>query len=212
MARLKVLLLDFDGVIIESNDVKYRAFERVFKPYPERLPEIMDYYCRTTGIRFVKFRHVYENILKQTYTDEIAAHCATVFADFSVRECIRCPYVKGAIEFLEYFLDRVPMYVISINPPEDLARVIAGRGLDRYFKKVYTPQKSKTEPILEILKAEGVAPGEAVFVGDTLWDHRFALESGVPFIGRQADDDFSKLNIPVFPDLDGVRAEIMTRM
>ncbi|MDD1661933.1 MAG: HAD family hydrolase, partial [Methanomicrobiales archaeon] len=60
------LLLDFDGVILESVEVKTRAFRELFSFRPDHVGEIVAYHMRNTGVsRFDKFRHIYREILKE---------------------------------------------------------------------------------------------------------------------------------------------------
>jgi phosphoglycolate phosphatase-like HAD superfamily hydrolase len=206
---LKVLILDFDGVLIESNAIKDRAFLRVFAAYPQKLVEIMAYHRSVTKIRFEKFRHIYENILGEPYTPQVEAACGQVFSNFSVRESIRCPWVKGAEDFLREFHGQVPMYLASINPAQDLDEVLKGRGIAHFFKGVHTAVSSKVEVIRSILAQEGAAAGDALFIGDSLSDHASAVGAGVPFVGRQAEADLSATGAPVFKDMAGVKDHVL---
>lgn len=205
MNRLKVIVLDFDGVLIESNDIKDRAFEFVFADDPDRMKEIMAYHRAAHKIRFEKFRHIYEKILFRPYTPDVERRCSKVFSDYSVAESIRCPWVIGAEDFLRAFFGRVPMYLASINPPDDLNAVLKGRGIGKFFKGVYTVTSSKAGALKEILAQESAGPGEAVFIGDTSSDHASAVEAGIPFIGRQAQNDLTRLGVPVYTNLDEIK-------
>ena len=205
MTGLKVIILDFDGVLIESNHVKDRVFETVFAAHPRHLSQIMSYHRATTAIRFEKFRHIYQAILKEPYPPQEATRLAAEFSRLSVEGSIACPWVKGAEVFLKEFAGRVPMYLASINPPADLDAVLQGRHIGSFFKGVFTASASKAGILQEILRAEGAGGREAVFVGDTRSDHASALEAGVPFVGRQAQSDLSGTGAPVFEDMNGVR-------
>ncbi len=55
----------------------------------------------------------------------------------------------------------------------DFAAVVAGDALAK--------RKPEPEPLLHCLELLGVAPGEAVFVGDSEVDQEAALRAGVPF-------------------------------
>ncbi len=201
---VKVILLDFDGVLVESNDIKDRAFEVVFADYPEHLPAIMDYHHRTTLIRFEKFRYVYEHILKQPYTPAVEKRLAEQFSAFCIQEVINCPWVKGAQAFLDSFVSRYPLYVVSINPSQDLEAILKGRGIRKYFKGVYTVTSSKCSAIEEILKREHALPSEAVFIGDSRSDYESAKATQVPFIGRCSGQALMADNSPVFDDMDSI--------
>jgi hypothetical protein len=71
MSGLQAVIFDFDGVILESVDVKGWAFGRLFEGFPEHTEKILYYHHAHGGVsRHVKFRYIYENILKQTLSDE----------------------------------------------------------------------------------------------------------------------------------------------
>ncbi len=209
MTGLKVIILDFDGVLIESNHVKDRAFETVFAAHTRHLPQIMSYHRATTAIRFEKFRHIYQAILKEPYPPQEATRLAVEFSRLSVEGSIACPWVRGAEAFLKEFAGRVPMYLASINPPADLRAVLEGRRISSFFKGIYTATASKAGIIRDIVQAENVLSPQAVFVGDSRSDHASAVEAGVPFIGRQAQSDLSGTGAPVFEDMVGIREHLL---
>ena len=81
-----------------------------------------------------------------------------------------------------------------------------------YFKDVYTAKDSKAAAILDILHKENALAQEVVFVGDSLGDMNSAKEAGVPFIGRQAGQDFPKGQFPVFNDMGQVLAHLQDKI
>lgn len=63
---IKAIIFDFDGVIIESAEIKTDAFRTLFAGYPDMLPEIIAHHQKNSGIsRYKKFRYIYEKILGQ---------------------------------------------------------------------------------------------------------------------------------------------------
>ncbi len=183
---LKAIILDFDGVILESNGIKDEAFRHVFAAYPEKIGEIMAYHQRIGGlIRFDKFRHIAAQILHIPYDERVEQELGAQFSAHVLSAIRTCPFVPGAEDFLQFFNARLPLYLVSVNPPEDLAEVLKMHGLTKYFKKVYaTPHKK--EAIAEILNLEQVPAGAVVFIGDTHTDEQAASAAGVPFIGRNS--------------------------
>ena len=204
LLQYKVIILDFDGVLVESNAIKDKAFEALFALYPEHLPAILDYHRSHAVIRFKKFRHIYEHILKRPYTPRIEAALNTSFSDFCVEAVIQSPEVKGARGFLEYFHGRIPLYLVSINPAEDLARILKARSLAGFFKKVYTTEGSKTGAIHDILRSENMRASQTVFIGDSSGDYQSARQAGVFFIGRQAQQDFKANDFPLFNNMSEI--------
>ncbi len=61
MEKTKAIIFDFDGVILESMDVKTKAFALLFKDYPEHLPAVLALHQTHGGMsRFEKFEIIYE--------------------------------------------------------------------------------------------------------------------------------------------------------
>ena len=63
---MKRVFFDFDGVILDSVDVKTKAFGKMFEAYGSDVQkEVVQYHLENCGVsRFEKFRYYYENILE----------------------------------------------------------------------------------------------------------------------------------------------------
>ena len=197
-------MLDFDGVLVDSNVIKDNAFKQVFAAYPEHLDEIMAYQRQTAAIRFEKFRYIYTSILKKTYSTGIEQELAKRFSAYCIKEIIACPWIEGALKFLRYWHGKVPMYLVSINPAEDLDQILRGRGIKELFKRVYTVTSDKSKALREILKMEDTQAADAVFIGDSLSDYDSAQRAGVPFVACRGNDSFAEEKCPVFSDMNEI--------
>ena len=72
MAKLEAIILDFDGIILESVEVKTWVFKKLFEQYPDQLPLVLRYHMENGGVsRYVKFRHIYRSILKRPLTKSL---------------------------------------------------------------------------------------------------------------------------------------------
>ena len=188
--RIAALILDFDGVILESVGVKTRAFHELFSFRPDLVGEIVDYHRRNTGVsRFDKFRHIYREILKEPLTDKQFTWLSDRYADLVVDGVLASPFVPGAQEFLRKFSTRLPLFIVSASPQEELESIIRRRGLSPFSRKVFGAPTRKEEAIREIFVMTGSAPGETLFVGDALNDLNAAMATGVRFIGRQPPEE-----------------------
>ena len=66
MKPIDAIFFDFDGVILESVDIKGWAFGKLFESYPEHVDEIVAFHFANGGMsRFDKFRYIYKNILNK---------------------------------------------------------------------------------------------------------------------------------------------------
>jgi phosphoglycolate phosphatase-like HAD superfamily hydrolase len=202
MRSSKVIILDFDGVIVESVGIKDQAFNELYQGHPEHIDEIMSYHlAHNATIRFKKFKYISENILKCPYTSGDENRLSSKFADLVFNKIVTCPYVPGALRFLEDFYGRLPMYLVSMSPEEELMRILEQRNLTRYFVKVFSANWQKKDAIGDILQRESIDNTQAVFVGDSYEDYQAALATGVNFVGRNSGKSFKETDFPVRNDL-----------
>jgi len=216
MSDIKAIILDFDGVIVESNDPKLQAFEDLFALYPAQADAMRDYHLKNYSCpRRMKFEHYVFKLLKQP--DNVAGieTMAKQFSEFSVRRVVACQYVSGAREFLEKFSQRVPLYISSVTPEDELKQIIKFRRIDSFFQRIFgNPPWEKTDAIRTIVASEKLSSSEVLFIGDSVSDCQAALDAGVVFIGRDSGLDLSlgNLSIERYHDLNEIACVIKSRV
>jgi HAD superfamily hydrolase (TIGR01509 family) len=201
----RLIVFDFDGVILESADIKTHAFARLFEHHPEHVEAIVELHLRLAGVsRFDKFRMIYEDILDVPLDDVELGRLGDEFSRIALQEILECPFVPGAREFLRTRSAHQGLYVASGTPEEELRDIVRARKLDRFFDGVYGTPAVKADIALRILADTGAAPHEAVFVGDATTDLEGARGAGMPFVGRVAPgtpNPFEGERVPVVSDL-----------
>ncbi len=203
--RIKTIILDFDGTVVDSVGIKDWAFETLFNIYPERLDQIMEYHLsHNATVRHEKFQYIIENILNQEFSKETERDLSRRFSALVFKRIVGCPYVPGAKDFLDYFSPRLPLYLVSASPADELEGILEARNLKRYFKKVYAIPWAKEDAIRDILIIEKISPDEAVFVGDAFEDYQAARSAQVFFVGRRSNKSFRDAEIPVYDDLSEI--------
>lgn len=208
---IKAIILDFDGTIVESVDIKDAAFKALFKDYPDKIDEIMDYHlAHNTIVRFDKFKHITTKILGKKYTKDLEKKLGESFAAFIFDSIVACPYVKGAAELLEYFSNKVPLFLVSATPEKELDAILKARGIKKYFKRVYAVPWIKMEALRDIVSRENIRAEEAVYIGDSYEDCEAAGEAGVRFMGRRSNKSFKGAAAEVYDDMDRIK-EILSK-
>jgi phosphoglycolate phosphatase-like HAD superfamily hydrolase len=203
---LQVLILDFDGVVVESNDVKTQAFEHVFAQFPQHANAMMAYHHEHVSLtRFAKFDHL-AGLLNRPDDAQLKAKLAADFSKQVLAGMMRVPLVPGADAFLQWANTRFPVYLASVTPEPELKLILSERNLNAWFKAVYgCPPWTKPKAIIDVLLKEHVQPENALLVGDSAGDQLAANETGVKFLARNSGLSFNSPAPLTFADLDEIR-------
>lgn len=181
------IIFDFDGVLVESLDVKTEVFGKLYAKYGTEIErKVREYHLANGGMsRHVKFRWFHENLLGKTLSPEEETALAESFSDLVENAVVHAPFVVGAEEFLEEFYRKIPFFIASGTPEEELRRIIEKRGMSKYFRGIYGSPRSKTVLSQKILTENNLDPSQVLFVGDALADFDAAQATNIRFIGRR---------------------------
>ena len=184
---LQLIILDFDGVIIESNNIKDTAFRKIFSRFPEHSKDFWQFHISHVSMsRYEKFDYVLENlglvgdiVFKEQLLQEFSEHTLEL-----MRSVL---FVKGAKEFLTAINGKLPLYLASITPISDLEIILDHLQIRSFFTGMYgCPPWTKRDALRDILQIENQSPDTTVLIGDSYGDQRAANETGVHFIGRNS--------------------------
>ncbi|BCB96312.1 haloacid dehalogenase [Dissulfurispira thermophila] len=228
---IKAIIFDFDGVLVESVDIKTKAFAKLFESERKEIVEkIVDYHLKNAGVsRFEKFRYIYKEILERELTDEIFKALCKRFSELVVDEVVNAPYVKGAKEFLDAYSVVYDCYIASATPQEEIEEIIKRRNMMRYFKGIYGSPKKKVDIVREILtvntsslspqssvlspypsilptQSSPLSPQSFVYVGDALSDYEATKDNLVNFIARINDNE------SIFANIDCIKVKDLCRL
>lgn len=186
--RYAAIAFDFDGVLVESVDVKTRAFADLYAPYGESVvARVVAYHLAHGGVsRFEKFRHFHREFLGRPLAADEEAALGERFSALVEDAVVAAPMVAGAAEFLSAYHARLPLYVVSGTPDEELKRIVARRRLGAYFRAVFGSPRGKAELLAGIAAAEGIEADRMLMVGDATTDYDGAAGTGTAFVGRIA--------------------------
>lgn len=208
--NLKAIILDFDGVVVESNQIKHQAFAEIFGEYPEHYDEMMAYHLAHNHVdRYKKFRYWIETVLKREYTKEKGDKLAQRFAKLTREKIINSPYVDGALDFIDFFSKRYPVYIASATPLNELMIILKARGLDKYFKGIYGAPTPKIRMFSDLIEKEKVAPNEVLFIGDSPEDYQVAGEGGLLFLARTSEHNLDPGKAQSFKNMSEVKEHIL---
>jgi len=184
--RLRALVFDFDGVVLESAEVKTEAFVALFGHLPpEQVAEVRRHHLANLGIsRFKKFAWIYQHVIGQPLSDDDSRRLGERFSQLALDRVLAAPFVPGAEAALAALGPRYPLFVASGTPQDELALVVARRGLAGTFREVWGTPTEKPQILADVMARHGLAPGEVLFIGDGMSDYKAARATGVEFLAR----------------------------
>lgn len=208
LAQARALVFDFDGTLVDSAPIKRRAFEACFAEFAERFDDILPY-CVTQHHtpRDVKFRYVYEQILRRPYTPAIDAQLHARFEAASTQQIIAALALPGAEAFLRAAARRTMTVLLSTTPHDVLVRILEGRGWRELFRVVRGAPVDKAMWLEAFRASHGWAEDEVICFGDTPEDAGAAAAAGCRFVGVGMASSGDGVAVQHFEDLlsDGWR-------
>jgi phosphoglycolate phosphatase-like HAD superfamily hydrolase len=181
--RARVVFLDCDGVIFDSNAFKVDALSAVIAGEPADARDAMLRYWRKSGglSRYVKLDHFYRSIVR---ADDPEARAARAIARFGELSRAGYRHVRPVPEALALIRDagRERCVVVSGTDQDELRDVFREQRLDALVADVLGSPTTKAEHIERALAARGSGPDAALLVGDGAGDLRACQETGLQFV------------------------------
>lgn len=189
MGPFSLIVLDCDGVILESVAVKTEAFRSLVLEHGGDAAERLVAFHRTHGgvSRFEKFAWFYREVLGREITAIEEHELNERFTDLCLQGVLGAEFVPGIMEFLEEWHREKPLYVASGTPDYELKEIFVKRGLNRYFQGVHGTPPNKTALLRRIVEMAGVCANTVLMVGDSSTDLDAAIAVGTKFYGRGID-------------------------
>ncbi|GFO64209.1 HAD family hydrolase [Geomonas paludis] len=186
--KIKAVIYDCDGVLFDSFEANYAFYhlilERFGKPAIDRgdhdTMRILHTYCNKDVLEYL--------FAGDDRMDEVRAFSASI----DYRKLFPLMVMEqGLRETLDALKGRVEL-AICTNRASSMDMLLADFGLDGYFSCVMTAGRVKNpkphpEPLFKVLEHYGLAPEEALFVGDSDVDRRAAQGAGVPFVAYRGE-------------------------
>ena len=184
MKSIHIVVFDFDGTLVLSNQLKYEAFFQLFPEdiccraiVTEVLEEILE------ASRFVIIEEIISRI-DSTCEFEItqsADQLADRYNDTVLDGAKKCEERQGAAHVLEVLHGSLALYVSSNTPQIPLREIIEYRRWEGFFKGVFGYPKEKYQTLLDIMNIEQKNPTQVLVVGDGKSDQDSAERAGCRF-------------------------------
>ena len=189
-----IIIFDFDGVIVDSNEVRINGFIRLYQNrYPWAIDEFRRYLRLNSGLsRYKKIEYFYKNILRIEPELTILTKDAEDYSSIVTSDVIKAPFIDGSIDFIKKNINRFEYAMISSSNQLELIKICMSRDIDKYFTEILGSPIEKNKNIERFIRNKNAIKSEIVYVGDTKYDEIAALNSGISFVGFGQKSEFSQ--------------------
>ena len=191
---IKCVVFDFDGTLVDSNEIKREAFFEVACSWDSSGKVVEEVFERWPAAnRYEKTRKIAEELIgrKLLPVDLSLEEWATRLADdytarceAAIAECAEMPGATAALE--ELSRKGLHLFLNSATPVIPLRRLTELRNWGHFFQAIYGAEATKAENLKTIARSTGVERTEMVHVGDQLDDQSGAEQFGCHFVAMTA--------------------------
>ncbi len=189
---IKVVIFDFDGVLVDSVAIKQDAFEEIFTRLAGDLtPELQKYLRANNGVsRRDKFTYLFKTHLKKNLSEGEFLKLSDEFLNLIDHKLCHLPVsteVQTALQFLHD--SKIPMYVASGAPHQELLNLCKNKNISRYFIEMYGSPTPKEQVIEKAIRRHLVKASDCLMIGDSRRDYDAAHSTGTQFLGILSNFD-----------------------
>ncbi|ERL47071.1 hypothetical protein RS24_00791 [Candidatus Micropelagos thuwalensis] len=182
----KIVVFDFDGVLVDSVGIKAKAYEQMYEEYGSSIvKKVRSHHLQNGGMsRFKKFKYYHETYLGEKLELKDIERMSQKFSELVVTQVISSNWIPGAQDFLQkLYEEKIDCVIVSATPQLEIEQIVIERKMAKYFIDIFGSPTSKYDNLGIILTKHQVTPSELIFFGDALADWQAASKMGVPFVG-----------------------------
>jgi len=183
---IKSILWDFDGVLINSNEIRDLGFITTLKEYPkDQVDQLLAFHHENGGLsRYVKFKYFFENIrmetAEQSRIDELVSSFSKIMRTLLVNPDL---LIKENMHFIEMNYDSFNMHIVSGSDGKELKYLCEELNIIKYFKSVHGSPTPKTQLVSELISKNNYNRNECILIGDSINDYEATNDNNIFFKG-----------------------------
>ena len=178
------LIFDFDGVLVDSVNIKTNAFCELFSEYNNSIVnQIKSYHLANGGIsRFEKIRYFYKNFIKEELDQDLFKLKCSQFKRLVIKKVIASNEICGAHKLIST-KTKGYKFIVTGTPQEEIEEILIKKNWLGYFDEVLGSPIKKNIHVRYLLEKYKINSQKCLFFGDASTDYEAAKLNNVPFLG-----------------------------
>lgn len=180
--EIKSVVFDFDGVLVNSVELKYHAMKETFLEFGEEFAEkVLNYHKKFHTTRYLTAEYAQKElkIEDESFVQKYAQKYSYLVED----QIVQMPFYPGAESLLIYLSKIMPIFISTGTPTKEIDQILKKKCSRHLFSNVYGSPEPKEEHFKQIIKQTNIEPEEILFIGDMPSDYKVAKNIGVQFLG-----------------------------
>lgn len=191
-SKYKIIFWDFDGVLMNSNEIRELGFVHVLSDYPkQKVDQLLKFHKKNGGLsRYVKFRYFFEEVLGEKISKEEINGWAEKFSEIMRKILIdESLLIEETIQFVKKEYEKREMHIVSGSDQSELRYICKRLEIAKYFHSINGSPTPKNDLVANILRIREYPFNECVLIGDSINDKIAAEKNSIKFIGYNFDKE-----------------------
>ena len=193
LANYSYICFDFDGVILDTIQLKAEAFTRVYGALEEvQKSYIRDYQIKNGGVsRLDKFIHFEKYLFGVELTKSRSEELSYLLSEYILDNIDTCSHIPGVRDFMEKLTrSGVSVCIATAMPESDLVSILDRISLTEAVYIAKGGPKEKIDQLREINEHFCDDRRQGLYFGDNISDFNAATGAKLDFIGVSSENKF----------------------
>ncbi len=188
---IKAVFLDFDGVIMDSMDLKLDSYCYALSEFQFPRDEIRKIQTASAGLsRFKVIPLMYTALTGKSMPEDLFQHSLELFTHHDEDARAKMVLKQGTMGFFEYAQKaELPLSIVTGTPQEVIDKTLEFHSLRTIFAQVKGSPGSKPLHLQTLLRYFECSPTQTLYIGDAIMDQEASRSVGIPFVGINNGDN-----------------------
>ncbi len=186
IADKKIILWDFDGVILDSMEIREEGFRRTLESFPTlQIEELLSFHRENGGLsRYVKFKYFLEQIRGEERNEKKIEEWADGFSRIMREKLTSKEHLIGeVIDYIKKNKERYIMHIVSGSDENELRFLCYQLGISSYFESIQGSPTPKIDIVKGLMEKYNYKTAETCLIGDSINDFDASKSNKIEFFG-----------------------------